>query len=74
MPDDRMLSLFAYAHLPPHLQEVSKLFHDLAHRVVETVPQNPERTIALRHIWDAKNYAVVASGIAAGIPAPKQAT
>lgn len=74
MSDERLLPLFAYEHLPPHLQVVSKLFHDLAHKIVETVPANPEREIALRHVWDAKNYAVVASGIAAGIPAPKQAS
>lgn len=51
---------FAYQHLPPHLQEVSKPFADLA-AVVLTLPRNPERTVALRKLLEAKDAAVRAS-------------
>jgi hypothetical protein len=55
---DRMMQFFAYEHLPPHLQEASRPFGELAKLVVETLPQNPERTVALRHLLDAKDAAV----------------
>jgi hypothetical protein len=49
---------FAYRHLPPHLQDVSKPFGDLAMQIIETLPQNPERTVALRKLLEAKDCAV----------------
>jgi hypothetical protein len=49
---------FAYVHLPPELQEVSKPFADLAHAIVATLPRNPERTVALRKLLEAKDAAV----------------
>lgn len=55
---DRMLQFFGYAHLPEHLQAVSKPFRDLANQIVETLPQNPERTVALRKLLEAKDCAV----------------
>lgn len=55
---DRMLQFFAYEHLPAHLQAVSKPFGDLATRIVETLPSNPERTVALRKLLEAKDCAV----------------
>lgn len=57
MPD-RMLQFFVYDHLPPHLQAVSKPFCELAERIVDTLPQNPERTVALRKLLEAKDCAV----------------
>jgi len=48
---------FAFEHLPPHLQEVSKPFAELA-AVVLTLPRNPERTVALRKLLEAKDAAV----------------
>jgi hypothetical protein len=48
---------FAYEHLPPHLQEVSKPFGDLA-KVILTLPRNPERTVALRKLLESKDAAV----------------
>lgn len=53
-----ILQFFAYAHLPPHLQAVSKPFGDLAHQIVDTLPRNPERTVALRKLLEAKDAAV----------------
>lgn len=55
---DRLLQFFAYEHFPPHLQNVSKLFGDLARSLVESLPSNPERTVALRKLLEAKDCAV----------------
>lgn len=58
---DRMMQFFAYAHLPEHLQKISKPFGDLAQQIVDTLPANPERTVALRKLLEAKDCAVRAS-------------
>ena len=55
---DRMLQFFAYQHLPEHLQAASKPFADLAQTIVDTLPSNPERTVALRKLLEAKDCAV----------------
>lgn len=57
-PIDRMAQFFVYAHLPPHLQAVSKPFGDLASHIIATLPSNPERTAALRKLLEAKDCAV----------------
>lgn len=49
---------FAYSHLPPHLQAVSKPFGELAAHIIETLPRNPERTVALRKLLESKDAAV----------------
>jgi hypothetical protein len=56
--EERMLKWFAYAHLPEHLQEISKPFGDLAASLCETVEGGPERTVALRKLLEAKDAAV----------------
>lgn len=53
-----MLQFFAFDHLRPDLQPVSLPFCELAHTLVETVPRNPERTVALRKLLEAKDCAV----------------
>lgn len=53
-----MLQFFAYEHLPPQLQAISKPFGDLARNMVETLPRNPERTAGLRKLLEAKDCAV----------------
>lgn len=53
-----MLQFFGYAHLPPHLQAVSKPFHDLAAHMATTLPRNPERSAGLRKLLEAKDCAV----------------
>lgn len=73
---EHILQFFAYAHLPPHLQAVSKPFHDLACAIAlgqqpddsaagsiiigngAPLPRNPERTVALRKLLEAKDAAV----------------
>ena len=58
---DQLLQFFAYEHLKPDLQAISKPFGDLARDLVATLPQNPERTVALRKLLEAKDCAVRAS-------------
>jgi hypothetical protein len=55
---DRMLQFFVYEHLPAHLQEVSKDFYELARKIVNNYPSNPERTVALRKLLESKDAAV----------------
>lgn len=63
---DPILHFFHYAHLPAALQSASKPFCDLAEHIVTTLPRNPERTVALRKLLEAKDAAVRAN-----LPAPK---
>lgn len=55
---ESLLQFFAYEHLPPHLQGVSAPFCEIAHRIVDLVPRNAERTVALRKLLEAKDCAV----------------
>lgn len=69
-PTDHIMQFFAYEHLPPHLQAASKPFCDLARLIVAEgempagtptqfpLPRNPERTVALRKLLEAKDAAV----------------
>lgn len=54
---DFLEQFFSYSHLPAHLQEISKPFGELA-LFVATLPRNPERTVALRKLLEAKDCAV----------------
>jgi hypothetical protein len=53
-----MLQFFEYAHLPEPLQAASRRFYELAHGVVDDFPMNPERTVCLRKLLEAKDAAV----------------
>jgi ferritin-like protein len=55
---ETLLQFFEYGHLPEHLQLISKPFCELAHKMIATLPQNPERTVALRKLLEAKDCAV----------------
>lgn len=55
---EQMLRWFEYAHLPEHLQSVSKPFGELAEQLCETIEPGPERTVALRKLLEAKDAAV----------------
>jgi hypothetical protein len=55
---DHIEQFFAYEHLPDFLAEVSKPFGELAALIVKTLPRNPERTVALRKLLEAKDAAV----------------
>lgn len=64
-PVRNVLQFFRYSHLPQHLQDRSKPFADLA-AMVATGPQNPETTVALRKLLEAKDAAVRAHLFDAG--------
>lgn len=55
---DDVLRFFHYSHLPEQLQARSKPFCDLARLIVDTTPRNPQRTIALNKLLEAKDAAV----------------
>lgn len=55
--NEHIIQFFRYAHLPPHLQEISKPFAEMADFVMK-LPRNPERTVALRKLLEAKDAAV----------------
>ena len=55
---DYLLQFFEWEHLPPHLADVSKPFGELALAIDATLPSNPERTVALRKLLEAKDCAV----------------
>jgi hypothetical protein len=53
-----MLQFFAYGHLPEHLKAISAPFAEMADHIIQTLPRNPERTVALRKLLEAKDCAV----------------
>lgn len=57
-PIEQIMQFFSYAHLPPDLQEVSKVFADAANEVLRLTPRSAERTVALRKLLEAKDAAV----------------
>lgn len=66
MPDrhpavEHLLRYFTYAHLPPHLREISEPFALLAHDLAARDLHGPELTVALRKLLEAKDCAVRAA-------------
>lgn len=69
---EHILQFFAYDHLPPRLAAISAPFSQLAHAIAlgdnaaeagnvtlgQALPRNPERTVALRKLLEAKDAAV----------------
>lgn len=58
---DPILRYFHYGHLPRVLQLSSQPFCQLAGHIVDTLPRNAERTVALRKLLEAKDAAVRAN-------------
>jgi hypothetical protein len=56
--NEHIEQFFTWGHLPEHLQEISKPFGLLARQIIDTLPRNPERTVALRKLLEAKDAAV----------------
>lgn len=52
-----ILQFFKFTHLPPHLQDVSRPFCELAHDVAAKY-EGPEATVCLRKLLEAKDCAV----------------
>lgn len=55
---DHIAQFFSFAHLPERLKNVSRPFARLAAEVVLCIPRNPERTVALRKLLEAKDAGV----------------
>ena len=53
---DRVMQFFAYAHLPPHIQEICKPFDDLAQQIVDTRPANSRRTMGLLKLLEVRDH------------------
>ncbi len=54
-----LLQFFSYEHLSnEELRATSKKFHDRAHDIAESLPDNQEKTTALRKLLEAKDCAV----------------
>lgn len=58
---DPILQYFKHTHLPEALAAISRPFCELAQHLVASLPRNPERTVALRKLLEAKDAAVRAS-------------
>lgn len=56
-----ILKHFEYGHLPLHLAAISKEFHDLAHRMHDTLPMDAELIAGLRKLLEAKDCMVRAA-------------
>jgi len=56
-----ILRYFAFGHLPPHLQEISRPFAELADKVAHASDTSPETAVALRKLLEAKDAAVRAA-------------
>lgn len=53
-----LMQYFRFGHLPQALQDRSFPFWELANKIVVEYPRNPERTVALRKLLEAKDAAV----------------
>ena len=56
-----IMSFFEYAHLPEHLQAVSKPFGELAALMDANLPNNAEKSAGLRKLLEAKDCMVRAN-------------
>ncbi|MBD0837361.1 hypothetical protein [Streptomyces sp. TRM68416] len=50
---------FSYKHLPAELQPVARVFYDTAAELLTLLPDDPELTMALRKLREAKDCAVL---------------
>ena len=55
---NQILRYFAWQHLTGRLQSVSQPFAEFAARLDETLPDGPEKTVALRKLLESKDAAV----------------
>lgn len=52
---EHLIQFFAWGHLPPPLQEISRPAARLAERMINMLPGNPELTAGLRKLLEAKD-------------------
>lgn len=53
-----IMKYFEYAHLPAHLQEISKPLGELAKQMDELLPDCAEKSAGLRKLLEAKDCLV----------------
>lgn len=58
-----VMRFFEWHHLPAHLQTISIGFAELAHELVDTLPDDPELTKALDKLREAKDRAVALAAV-----------
>lgn len=68
-----ILRFFHYEHLPPHLQDASRQFCQLALNMAATCPRGPETAAGLRKLLEAKDCMVRARVTADDYSAPREA-
>ena len=56
-----IMKYFEYAHLPEHLQVVSKPFGDLAAQMNDQLPDGHEKSAGMRKLLEAKDCMVRAA-------------
>lgn len=55
------IKYFAFAHLPAHLQAVSKPIGELAEKLEAELPDGPEKSAGMRKLLEAKDCFVRAA-------------
>lgn len=55
------IKYFDFAHLPPHLQAVSKPIGELAQQLEVDLPDGPEKSAGMRKLLEAKDCFVRAA-------------
>jgi ferritin-like protein len=61
MPQHYLMQFFEWKHLPDKLKAVSVPFEALAREMDQSLPDNPEKTMALQKLLEAKDCAVRAT-------------
>lgn len=56
-----IMKYFEFAHLPEHLQQVSRPIGELAKQMDEKIADGPEKSAGLRKLLEAKDCLVRAS-------------
>jgi hypothetical protein len=60
-PSEQVLQFFKYEHLPPHLQDVSRVLSEAARKIADSLPESAEKTVGLRKLLEAKDCFVRAA-------------
>lgn len=55
---EHIMQFFDYEHLAPHLQVISRPFFEHAKVIIQTIPRNAERSVALRKLLESKDATV----------------
>ena len=61
MTNNTIMKYFEYAHLPEHLQAVSRPIGDLAKSMDSSLKDGPEKSAGLRKLLEAKDCLVRAA-------------